>query len=256
MPAVVFGSAAEGLMLTSAESDPIVQTLVARLNSDGLSVTRAVVHSYRSGFADLAGFFAIASRQAARAVVVAVPTYDQVMGSSPGSPANTLLITGTVGVGKTTVAETVGHLLAERGAPHAVIDLDQLSRCWPPPPGDRFNLAVELRNLESVAANYRAAGAGRLILAGVVEHRVDLHRYRRALHADLTVIRLRADPNVLQQRLCIRHRHDPAGLAWHLSRAPELDAILDEAQTADAEIDIGDHPITTVAANVIKAACW
>lgn len=35
-----------------------------------------------------------------------------------------LLITGPVGVGKTTVAEAVGDVLATAGVPHAVIDLD------------------------------------------------------------------------------------------------------------------------------------
>jgi adenylylsulfate kinase-like enzyme len=40
--------------------------------------------------------------------------------------AETLLITGTVGVGKTTVAEAVGRMLAERAVPHAVVDLGQI----------------------------------------------------------------------------------------------------------------------------------
>jgi adenylylsulfate kinase-like enzyme len=40
------------------------------------------------------------------------------------------LINGTVGVGKTTVAEAVGDLLAGSGVSHAVLDLDWLRQPW------------------------------------------------------------------------------------------------------------------------------
>lgn len=43
----------------------------------------------------------------------------------------TFFLNGSVGVGKTTTAEAVGDLLAERGIPHAVIDLDVLRRVLP-----------------------------------------------------------------------------------------------------------------------------
>ncbi len=66
-------------------------------------------------------------------------------------------------------AELVGERLAAAEVPHAVIDLDWLRNTWPSPPGDRFNLAIELRNLRDVARNFLDAGAVRLVLAGVVE---------------------------------------------------------------------------------------
>jgi adenylylsulfate kinase-like enzyme len=44
-----------------------------------------------------------------------------------------MLINGTVGAGKTSVAEMVGDLLTEAGMPNAVIDLDWLRRSWPSP---------------------------------------------------------------------------------------------------------------------------
>ena len=52
------GSADDYLLLTEDESDPIVRTVIAELSSSGLRAIRTVVHSYSTGFADLAGFFA------------------------------------------------------------------------------------------------------------------------------------------------------------------------------------------------------
>ena len=102
-----------------------------------------------------------------------------------------LLINGTVGAAKTSVAEMVGDLLTEAGVPNAVIDLDWLRQSWPSPTGDRFNLAMTLRNLRSVASNYRDAGVVRIVLAGVIETRVDRHRHQDALEVPLSVCRLR-----------------------------------------------------------------
>jgi Ni2+-binding GTPase involved in maturation of urease and hydrogenase len=47
-----------------------------------------------------------------------------------------VLITGTVGAGKTSVAAAAGSILAEARIPHAVIDLDALTQSWPAPPDD------------------------------------------------------------------------------------------------------------------------
>jgi adenylylsulfate kinase len=170
--------------------------------------------------------------------------------------AASLLITGTVGVGKTTIAETVGALLADRGVPHAVVDLDQLRRCWPQPAGDRFNYAMELRNLRSVSANYRAAGAQRLVLAGVIEHRSHLQDYEQAVDSTVSIVRLHADPIVLAERLRDRHRNDPVGLAWHLARASELTAALNQAGVADAEVNTTGRSSLEVAADVLAAVGW
>ncbi|MBU2670656.1 adenylyl-sulfate kinase [Actinoplanes bogorensis] len=154
-----------------------------------------------------------------------------------------LLITGTVGAGKTTVAEAVGDLLTGREIPNAVIDLDWLRRAWPAPPGDRFNGALTLRNLEAVAANFVAAGASRLVLAGVLESRAELHAYGKALEMPLTVCRLRVALPTVRERLRRRHALDPAGLAWHLARSGELDAILTDALVEDYVVDVvGETP--------------
>ena len=172
------------------------------------------------------------------------------------SASEALLINGTVGVGKSTVAAHLGDVLAAQRVPHALIDLDHLRWSWPPPPDDPFNLTIELRNLTSVAANYRDAGIRRFVLAGVLERRTDLARYERAVQARVRVVRLRADPSLLQRRLRARHALDPAGLSWHLTRAGELDAILDAARVDDDEIHLGARDPQSIAVDLASIIGW
>lgn len=167
-----------------------------------------------------------------------------------------VVITGTVGSGKTSVADAMGDIVSEAGVPNAVIDLDWLRRSWPVPAGDRFNLAMELRNLRDVARNYLTAGVRRLILAGVVESMEDRDRYRDAVGVPLLVARLAVDLSVVRDRLGRRHAHDPDGLQWHLARSGELHAILEAAGIEDVLIDAtGSCPAETAHA-VISALGW
>jgi adenylylsulfate kinase len=167
-----------------------------------------------------------------------------------------LLITGTVGAGKTSVASAAGSILAEAGIPHAVIDLDALSQTWPAPADDPFNLAIELQNLACIARNYLSAGTIRLVLAGVVETTSERARYREAVGVELCVCRLRADLAELHRRLRIRHAGADAQMQWHLDRAGQLDQILDRSKVDDFEIISDGRTPTDVATAVLARAGW
>lgn len=167
-----------------------------------------------------------------------------------------LLLTGTVGVGKTTTADAVGDRLREQGVPHAVVDLDELSRCWPAPADDPFHTALQLRNLAALVRAYRDAGAVRLVLAGVCESRNDRDRYADALEVPLQVVRLLGSAAVLEPRLRTRHAGDPEGLAWHLHRRGELDAVLDAAEVADVAVLVDGLTRAAVADAVLRSAGW
>jgi adenylylsulfate kinase len=167
-----------------------------------------------------------------------------------------LLITGTVGAGKTSAAEMLGDLLSAAGVPNAVIDLDWLRRSWPSPAGDRFNLAMELRNLRPVARNYLDAGAVRIVLAGVIETHVDRDRYQDALGVPLSVCRLRVDLPVVRARLACRHEGEGAALQWHLDRSEELDTVLEAAGIEDFTVRASDLSISLAAAAVIRGVGW
>lgn len=170
--------------------------------------------------------------------------------------ARALLINGTVGVGKTTVAEAVGGLLADARVPHAVLDLDWLSNSWPVPPGDRFDFGVLLRNLRSIAGHYLDAGATRLVLAGVIEDEDGRKQLTEALGVDLTVCRLRAELPIVHQRLVRRHDGESGALRRHLNRSGELDGILSRGAADDFTVDTGTGSVTDIALSVIRAAGW
>ncbi|WP_433789247.1 AAA family ATPase [Actinoplanes sp. CA-252034] len=164
-----------------------------------------------------------------------------------------LLITGPVGVGKTTIAEAVGDLLRSRQVPHAVIDVDWLRRSWPTPPDDPFNAATTLRNLAAVCGNYLADGAQRLILAGVIETRAERDAYQAAAGVPLLVCRLHADPPTIRERLTARLGAGSPELPWFVERAATLDRVLTAAGVADTVVDAG-HPVPEVAADVLATA--
>ncbi|MEV7416059.1 hypothetical protein [Streptomyces sp. NPDC089919] len=175
----------------------------------------------------------------------------------PAEPA-ALLITGTVGVGKTSTADLLGDLLADAGLPHAVIDLDRLCQAWPAPDDDPFQQRLLLANLRAVTATYRSAGVRHLVLAGVAEDAAQRDALQAAVGVPLRVCRLTADLGSVQARLRRRHEadHDTESLPWHLERAAELDSVLDRAAVADLAVDTTRRTPADVAAAVLEATGW
>jgi adenylylsulfate kinase len=170
--------------------------------------------------------------------------------------AQALLITGTVGSGKTSVAGALGDLLSQRQVPNAVIDLDWLRRSWPCPPGDPFNSAITLRNLRAVAYNFLEEGARRLVLAGVVESRREREAYQAAVGVPLTACRLHVDLQTVRLRLRRRHQGNPTELQWFLDRSGQLDRVLQQAEVEDVVVDATTASVHGAARAVARALDW
>src|SRR5580700_6938474 len=81
------------------------------------------------------------------------------------APVPVLVLTGPVGVGKSTIAAEAAWLLRQADVAHALVDLDRIEQCWPVPADDPGNERVSRRNLACMWANFRQAGADRLIFA-------------------------------------------------------------------------------------------
>ena len=133
------------------------------------------------------------------------------------APVPVLVMTGPVGVGKSTIAAEAAWLLRQADVPHALVDLDRIEQSWPVPADDPGNERVSHRNLACMWANFRQAGADRLIFARGLETRSLLRRVTKAVPgAQITVVRLRAPLAVLHERIRSREAGDPD---WFLDAA-------------------------------------
>lgn len=175
---------------------------------------------------------------------------------APDAGTRVLVVNGTVGAGKTTVAEVVADLLRERGVPYAWIDVDALRRAYPTDDDDPFGQAVALDHLAAMAGVLRRRGYRHVVLAEVIERAPDRELYEQAFDgAELAVVRLDASEATRLARIAARER-DP-WRDWHLARTAELAAILETAAVDDAVVDNdGERPLRDVAAEVLAAAGW
>ena len=162
-----------------------------------------------------------------------------------------LILSGSMGAGKTTVMGEIADLLADADIAHATLDFDCLGQMHPRVP-DGF----AFQNLKSIWPNYRDAGVTRLVIAAAVERRSEIADYRSAIPgAELVVCRLTAPVVAMQDRLRVR---EPG--IWQqkfLARAKELDGILKAAGVEDFAVDNGPgRDVTEVAREVLRGAGW
>ncbi|MGH2756976.1 MAG: hypothetical protein ACRDI3_04230 [Actinomycetota bacterium] len=167
----------------------------------------------------------------------------------------TVLLTGTVGSGKTAVAEEVGTLLHEARIPRAMIDLDWLCQLSPAPENDPYAEELMLRNLGLIWPSFRDGGAQYLVLARVIERREHLARYREVVpEADITVVRALASQDTIRRRLQQREIGSYFEPMW--ARSKELASILDQAQAEDFTVSNDERPLREVATEVLKRLEW
>src|ERR1700730_7905250 len=94
------------------------------------------------------------------------------------SRVNVLVISGSMGAGKTTVLGEASDILTLSGIAHAAVDLDALGMVSLP--GGALN-DLAFRNLAAVWENYASAGVRRLLIACAVESRAELDQIRAAV---------------------------------------------------------------------------
>ena len=170
------------------------------------------------------------------------------------APVPVMVITGPVGVGKSTIAAEAAWLLRQADVPHALVDLDRIEQCWPVPADDPWNERVSHRNLACMWANFRQAGADRLIFARVLETRSLLRRVTEAVPgAQFTVVRLRAPVAVLHERIRSREAGDPD---WFLGAAAHTAEVFERARVEDHLVDNENRPATVVAEEVLHRVGW
>ena len=164
-----------------------------------------------------------------------------------------LIITGSMGSGKTSVLAEASDILTLRHIVHAAIDLDALGLAHLPSAAG--NDRVMYRNLESVCRNYAALGVMRLLLARAMEDRAELELCRSVIAAANTqVCRLTAGIDTMQQR--VKTRESGVLQQEYVDRVTILDAILDRAKLEDFVVNNENRSVSEVAKEMLMKAGW
>lgn len=172
--------------------------------------------------------------------------------SSPPSES-LLVITGTMGAGKSAVLAEASDLLAMRGFVHAAIDLDALGLAHLSAPS--LNDEAMYANLESVCGNYARLGVRRFMVARALESAAELDLCRSACNAENVVVcRLTASSECMRQRVQTRETGVLQG--QFVARVDELNAILDRARLESLKIANEGRSITEVAREMLILAGW
>lgn len=166
-----------------------------------------------------------------------------------------LIVSGPVGVGKTSSAEEVSNVLVGRSVPHTLLDLDCLAETYPRELNDRYGSKLMLTNLRSVWRNCAAAGSKNLVLARVIETETDKDAIAECIpHAATVVCRLQARNETLVTR--VRKREIGTGAQWHEQRSLELAASLKNGAPADFVVDTDGKSIVNVANEIVSKVSW
>ena len=164
-----------------------------------------------------------------------------------------LIITGTMGAGKTRVMGEASDMLAVQGIAHAAIDLDGLGLAHLSSAAGSDS--VMYGNLRSVCENYASLGVRRLLVARAIEDRAELELCSDVVSASTVVVcRLIAGMETMEQR--VRLRESGISQRDYVARVAELNTILDRAQLENFTVTNENRPLTDVAHELLVKAGW
>ncbi len=167
----------------------------------------------------------------------------------------TVWITGTVGAGKTTLAEAISNMIEAAGIRHGLISTDWLGQLVPFLPDDPFAGKFTARNLAAIWPNYIEQGVRHMVVEGVIETPVMKEAFVEALPgADVTVVRVRSPQTLINER--ITERETGFYKERLLARSAELTPILEAAALEDFTVDNDGRDIDIVASAVLDHLGW
>jgi ABC-type lipoprotein export system ATPase subunit len=118
-----------------------------------------------------------------------------------------LVLNGSPGSGKTTLANAIAERLREMEIPHAVIDVDEFARVYP-----EVSSSLGWRNLRAVWPNYASIPNLRAILPVCIDSKQDFEQLRNAVPSrKFTVCELVADELILKERVTRREPNEDRG---------------------------------------------
>lgn len=170
-----------------------------------------------------------------------------------GHTESLLIITGTMGAGKTVVMGEASDILAQRKIVHAAIDLDALGLGLLPSAAPSDGLMYD--NLRSICGNYARSGVRRFLLARAIEDRTQLELCRSIIPAANTVVcRIAASIEAMKRRVQMRDLgiSQREYVAW----VTTLSVILDRVRLEDFAITNENRSLTDVAVEMLVKAGW
>jgi len=164
-----------------------------------------------------------------------------------------LIITGSMGAGKSSVLGEASDILTLQNIPHAAIDLDAFGLAYLPPGAS--NDAAMYRNLQSVCKNYASLGVRRFLVARAIEDRATLEHCSKAVSAKNTVVcRLSASIATMRQR--VKMRESGAFQGQFVARVKKLNSILDRARLEDFTVATEHRSLSQIAREMLLKAGW
>lgn len=163
-----------------------------------------------------------------------------------------LLISGSMGAGKTTVLGEASDLLLQRECVHAAIDLDAIAfHALSHASADALH-RIAIRTIFQNAIN---EGVTHFLIAVAIESRASLDELRSIFEdAKFAVCRLVASVETMQARL--RMREPGMRQQEFVDRSRDLDTILAAAGVDDFTVSNDGRSITDVAREVLERAHW
>ena len=166
-----------------------------------------------------------------------------------------LIVSGTVGAGKTTIAEEISVLFEELSIRHLWLDLDALAQVYPRSPDDPYNQRLMFANLAAVWVNVKPRAPEYVVMACVVESPEELPLYKAAIpEADFTVVRVIASSTTIEPRLHGREVGLYFDTMW--ARSQELAGILDATAIEAFTVNNDGRPVREVAIEVLTKLGW
>jgi predicted kinase len=163
-----------------------------------------------------------------------------------------LIISGSMGSGKTTVLAEASAILLTSGIAHAAIDVDAVAMGHIP----TADTSLVYRNVAALWSNYLAAGVTRILLAEPIDTRDKGERFRDAIGAtEVVVCRLRADLDTMQYR--VRAREPGMNQQTLVNNVADLEESLDRESVEGFSVaNDGGRTVAQVAREMLSRAGW
>lgn len=163
-----------------------------------------------------------------------------------------LIINGSVGAGKTSVADAIYKIFETTNDSCAFIDMDYLRSFYPRSASDPYGVEMGLLNLSSVSKNYIFKGITNFIIPTVVETKEEIEGHRSAVGSNARVLTVRLEASIETTHRRLESREGENSIEWYLNRAEELTKKLKQDSIDDIVIQTDNLSVQQIATQIFN----